>query len=129
MPSKQETFDKVLAHSRTMTKKSVGSFRRTDDGPLETICAYRSPDGLQCFAGCLIPDDQYVPEMETTVPMIHAGNKGTLTGECLLKLGYDLAFVRRLQNIHDHREMDRWEEGFEEVAKYTDGVTYTPRAA
>ena len=52
----QELFDKVLAHSRTMTEKS----QRSEDGR----CMYRDGKGGECFIGCLLPDDKYTPNMD-----------------------------------------------------------------
>jgi hypothetical protein len=53
----QEVFDQVANHLLTQNKRSVSA---TDN----TLCVYRSPDGLKCAAGCLIADDEYDPRME-----------------------------------------------------------------
>lgn len=50
----QEVFDQVAEHLLTQGKKSL-DFKR---------CAYRSPNGLKCAAGCLISDDEYRLAME-----------------------------------------------------------------
>lgn len=52
----QEIFDKVVIHLDTQG-------RRASD-PGIAGCFYRTPDGLSCAVGCLIPDNEYKPEME-----------------------------------------------------------------
>ena len=55
----QEIFDTVLAHLRAQGVASVG------DGPIGCLtCMYRTPSGLMCAVGCLIPDEIYTPDME-----------------------------------------------------------------
>jgi hypothetical protein len=53
--TKQEIFDTVAFHLIKQGKKSAN-----DRG----ICLYRSPGGLKCAVGCLIPDEVYWPSME-----------------------------------------------------------------
>jgi hypothetical protein len=53
--TKQEIFDTVALHLIKQGKQSADA---TGD------CFYRSPDGLKCAVGCLIPDEVYRPEME-----------------------------------------------------------------
>jgi hypothetical protein len=64
----------------------------------ETMCQYRSPDGMKCAAGVLIPDDQYNPEMETN-----------LWGDLVEKEIVENKFVEeidQLQMIHDFGPSD-----------------------
>jgi hypothetical protein len=51
----QEIYDKVKAHLLAQGKPS-----KNDSGD----CLYRGNDGYKCAAGCLIPDELYVPKME-----------------------------------------------------------------
>ena len=51
---KQEVFNKVAAHLLAQGKPAL----KGED------CVYRSKDGLKCAIGCLIPDENYTPEME-----------------------------------------------------------------
>jgi hypothetical protein len=53
--TKSDVFYFVIAHLRAQgvqAKNEIGS------------CSYRTPEGLKCAAGCLIPDDEYNPEFE-----------------------------------------------------------------
>jgi hypothetical protein len=88
--TKQETFDIVARHLLTQNKKAYGPYY-TAFGK-NNGCVYRSPDGLKCAAGCLIPDDKYHSDLE---------------GE-IAKLGHDANFVRRLQLIHDNTAEEDW---------------------
>jgi hypothetical protein len=53
--TKQEIFDTVALHLIKQGKKSVNDIGR---------CLYRSPEGLKCAIGCLIPDEVYQRSME-----------------------------------------------------------------
>lgn len=105
MPTKQETFDTVVAHLRKQGAKAE------KDG----FCKYRTPEGLKCAAGCLIPDSDYKEEFEG----LNVGPNGQLTeiGVLIKNLGHDIDLVRRLQYIHDNIPMKYWEEEFESLAK------------
>lgn len=95
MFTSQLIFDTVLAHLRNQGQRSY-------DGHM---CLYRGPDGLQCAAGCLIPDDLYVPEMEgkSFANPIFDGF-----------LGEFRSLIFDLQCVHD--KSDIWEESFKAVA-------------
>jgi len=56
----QAVFDRVSTHLRKQGKPSVTIL----SGDTTFTCAYRGDDGLQCSAGCLIPDDMYDPQMD-----------------------------------------------------------------
>lgn len=60
----QELFDKVANHLLT---QGIPSMRDLPDesGHIRQRCAYRGDNGTKCAVGCLIPDDQYDPNMET----------------------------------------------------------------
>lgn len=53
--TKAEVFYFVIAHLRAQ-----GVQAKTEQGS----CRYRTPEGLKCAAGCLIPDAKYNPEFE-----------------------------------------------------------------
>ena len=59
MRTAQELFDTAIIHLRKQGQKSVSM----DYAPGYT-CRYRSPEGLKCPIGVLIPDTVYKPEME-----------------------------------------------------------------
>lgn len=63
----QQVYDTVCAHLAAQARRSL--VERMGLGPWgdtgsDTTCMYRSPDGLRCAIGCLIPDSEYHPEME-----------------------------------------------------------------
>lgn len=65
-----------------------------------SYCAYRSPDGLKCAAGCLIDDEHYSKDFETLLAndpevwgaLVASGVPDTETAKEL---------VRELQLLHD----------------------------
>lgn len=59
----QETFDTVVNHLIKQGRRSVISLNDPLRGPFKQ-CAYRTPEGLKCAAGILIPDELYSPRME-----------------------------------------------------------------
>lgn len=98
----QQVFDQVRDH---LLRQGKRSHLRAGHG----TCAYRSHDGLQCAAGCLIGDDEYVTAMESRrwdgvvadghAPEHHAG----LIGD--------------LQFVHDVYEPSAWESSLRREAK------------
>lgn len=54
--SEQETFNFVVRH--LIRQGRAATYMRQ--------CMYRTPEGLKCAIGCLIPDDKYCPSMEGT---------------------------------------------------------------
>ncbi len=86
----QEIFDKVILHLRRQHVVSVCVFG---------ACAYRGDEGRQCAIGCLIPDDEYDPNME--------GNNVQLLTNCptlvaLLLQGEDWGMLLdALKSLHD----------------------------
>ncbi len=51
----QQIYDKVCAHLAKQKHRAVD---------VNGTCLYRAPNGDKCAAGCLIPDDRYLPNME-----------------------------------------------------------------
>lgn len=90
----QQVFDQVRDHLLRQGRKShlrVGS----------SSCAYRSHDGLQCAAGCLIGDEEYVLTMEGRRwdGVVDDGNAPAQHAELIVVLQY----------IHDVYQPDGWE--------------------
>ncbi len=106
MMTLQEIYSKVRAHLLTQGQKSrVGGARGS--------CKYRTPGGLKCAIGCLIPDDCYSPQLEGQILIISDDITNLITelyGEQSLGLLYEL------QVLHDGTEADTWEEGLNELA-------------
>ena len=108
----QEIFDIVVAHARTMDKKS------TRCRP-EPVCAYRGEQGRKCFVGALIPDEEYDVSMEGPISMLAPVEMPYLSDK-----SYRLLI--ELQGIHDLTPMNKWEEGLKDVAEEF-GLNYTPK--
>ena len=110
--TKQETFDRVVAHLRAQGRRS----QWVQDG--YTVCRYRTPEGLQCAAGCLIPDERYSEDLE--------GNGVETLMEFFTELGHDVKLVAHLQEVHDFNPPEKWETALFRVADQFH-LQYTPR--
>lgn len=92
MLPRQETFDRVLTHLRT---QGVPAY---EDGQ----CSYRTDNGLMCAIGALIPDENYISQMDC----------GHSVGEELVwkrvpgATKRDVPFLRLLQSAHDGSVID-----------------------
>jgi hypothetical protein len=110
--SAQEVYDFVVRHLRTQKKRSV-----MKESSIETeTCAYRSPEGLMCAAGCLIPDERYSPSFEGL------GWRLVVTRYGFSNEHYPL--IRWLQAVHDNCHAKDWEEALSSEAHFL-GVNYT----
>lgn len=124
--TEQEIFTKVATHLLAQMARS----RSGDDG----VCLYRGDNGLQCAAGCLIPDELYSEALEEksvtrrevvdvlvaagVVPQNEVDNLGYSEGSegDVLQLDLEdpetpaphLQLVRRLQHIHDCNDPWHW---------------------
>jgi len=129
--SAQEVFDRVVTHLRAQNARS---FILKMDSPFdnEYTCAYRGANGFKCAIGCLIPDEEYKPEMErgslemllmdtANCPRLFAKNSAT---EKMFNQHYYL--LSSLQDIHDRIDISKWEKHFEMCAKRF-YVNFTPK--
>lgn len=97
----QQIFNRVAKHLLEQNEKSMD----------EWGCAYRSPDGLMCAAGCLIPPWVLVPE-----GMAFSGLPTAIHDEC--GVGFQsLALVQTLQGVHDGKAPAEWPESLRYVAE------------
>ena len=103
--TQKEIFSYVIDH---MIKQGVPSLDETK------TCLYRGPNGLMCAAGCLIPDDQYDPNME-------GESWDNLVNIWNVVDKRHLNLIMSLQGIHDdwsaHKDIDRLLEAAERIAK------------
>lgn len=89
----QEIFDTVTVHLFTQGKRATEN---------ET-CMYRTPEGLKCAVGVLIPDDLYHPSMDK------ASGNGTAIQELVRWNQFkfpewfidNLCLLSQLQYVHD----------------------------
>lgn len=102
--SAQDVFNYIANHLIKQGQPSMGGF----------ACLYRNPDGLSCAAGCLIPDDQYDPNME-------GESWDNLVNIWNVVDKRHLNLIMSLQGIHDdwsaHKDIDRLLEAAERIAK------------
>jgi hypothetical protein len=93
--SLQETFDFVLNFIRKQGEPSI-------DRSFEVNCRYRLfPRNLKCGIGCLIPDEDYLPEMEGK-NVFHNPVFSVLEKLGYMKIGDDsMIFLCQLQSAHD----------------------------
>jgi hypothetical protein len=98
--SAQEIFDKVVEHLAKQGKRA-----RIAVSPGDFRCKYRTPDGLKCAVGVLIPDELYDPEMDSgIVDILYILKQGKFPQlNLLIRHMYLLA---ALQSIHDNE--DNW---------------------
>ena len=89
--TEQEIFNKVAVHLIKQNKRSVIYDDNGDD-----FCRYRSEDGAMCAVGCLISDEEYLPEME-------GESVGAIINEnvSLDHLRHNHFLLEQLQLIHD----------------------------
>jgi hypothetical protein len=117
--SAQEVFDQVIAHARTQKVKAQRG------GDLDSLrCMYRTPGGLKCFVGALIPDAHYEPKLD---------EKGYVVADLIGLFNFEYLkpherLLVDLQNVHDDWQPKEWEDRFQIVAG-RHGLTYTPPAA
>ena len=90
----------VAKHLLDQGRPSLGTPRL--DGV--TNCAYRGRDGTKCAVGVLIPDEVYVPTMESL--RAHA----VVAGFCELEhLGPHWELLNELQGVHDSEASWGWD--------------------
>ena len=111
----QKTFDTIVAHLRKQNAKSFNSSGK---------CAYRGANGMKCAVGVLIHDKNYQPRFDFNDGMpamhpdiMHALNaSGNIDAEVFAPTQC-MSMLLRMQNVHDHTPIPKWEEAFERVAK------------
>lgn len=99
----QEVFDKIWERAKDPRK----SLRKPHD-PENSLCAYRSPDGLKCFMGVLLPDQNYDPSMDDEKSVPTKTGIGYVKDFIPLDLSVSEEHLYRLQRIHDSWEPENW---------------------
>lgn len=100
--TKQEVFDIVAEHLLTQNERAYDQ---------HLGCMYRSPQGLKCAVGVLIPDEQYDPKME-------CGGIYTLNRN-FPQLGFKVHedLLKHLQEVHDGNEStEHWRSRLRNIA-------------
>ncbi len=115
--NKQEIFDKVAKHLLNQNKKSM--LYRSDG--TENYCLYRSPEGLSCAVGCLIPDEYYEPFIENRSVDDNDVIKILIKSNVIKRLDYEydeiFPLLQTLQTIHDDHDTVEWYELLKDFAK------------
>lgn len=92
-------FDKICKHAK-LGVKSVGM----------SGCKYRGDNGSKCFAGVLIEDSDYTPELEScTVGILISLRK-------IPAIRYQTMFLASMQQIHDQYQPKDWRRQLEKYA-------------
>ncbi len=105
MKTRQQIFDIVATHLITQNAKSTAAGGKA--------CLYRSPDGLMCAAGALIPED---------IELDEEGNGAAfddLSSDIREACGVydeDIGFVGQLQFLHDVRPPTVWRDSLRNFA-------------
>lgn len=109
--NRQQVFDQVVSHARQQGKKS-------EDVPGGNKCLYRGRDGLKCFAGALVRDDEYSYWMEgMDIQMVLRNYRCPQTLISRLDPVHNGIFLNTLQTVHDNWSVEEWERILERVAK------------
>lgn len=98
----QDIFNQVAIHLINQNEKST-SF----DGR----CAYRGDNDLKCAVGCLITDDEYLPNMENLSIVTIVKRFSTLS-----RFSKFIDLLQDLQRIHDVIPIENWRD---ELVKVT----------
>lgn len=109
----QEIFDTVARHLLTQNQKSL---RVDEDGKIYNICLYRGSNGLKCAAGCLIPDNLYNPEMDSTESDDTSWSFIVRKWPALAAIGNE-KLIAELQDIHDLFPEDDWKDALCNLAE------------
>lgn len=100
--SEQQIFDIVAEH---LLKQMNKSEKKCSSGNM--LCLYRSPEGLKCAVGALIPDSLYKEEFDD-----QGAENGLDIGGMIID--YDLfdekyrTILEELQKIHDNYAVEDW---------------------
>lgn len=98
----QEVVNFVKDH---LLKQGCKSEKRSETGKI--TCLYRGPNGTKCAAGCLIPDEDYKPDMEH-------GKWSSVS----MNYGFErkhIYLISDLQYIHDNVEVEEWEKAIDKM--------------
>jgi len=117
--TKQEVFDQIATHLLKQGKQS----NRYDD---REICAYKGAENTKCAAGCLIADNEYIPEMDNAIalqkkyPDINIELYGA-SWQALVKVGLVTNkhenLIQDMQLIHDTVLPICWKDELKKLAK------------
>lgn len=104
--TRREVFEFIKNHLLTQERQSK----------LDGVCVYKSPQGLKCAAGCLIPDYKYRKSME--------GNRYTTLVKKYNIPPAHVKLVDEFQLLHDFAPVTSWRSRINTLEKQfiTDGL-------
>lgn len=105
MYTNQEIFNKTHKHLLGQNKKSIST---------EGYCKYRGPNNLKCAIGPFISDKLYDKDMEGKSVQGLFDDFPKVMSQLFYK--EQLPFLRALQHIHDHTNIDNWRSTLEILA-------------
>lgn len=121
MLTMQKVFDKIWERAGT---KVLAQAENSGD------CLYRTPEGLCCFIGALIPNDVYDPEIEgASLSRDDASGKICIPhifDNVLRASGIDtenpelVSLLEKCQRIHDSERIVKWDNKLQELAEQYD---------
>lgn len=110
----QELFETVARHLFAQGKQASSLDQEEYDNAVQysseppskddfTTCRYRTPEGLKCAIGCLIPDEMYKPAMDGVGGIYGLIAEFPEIAELLdIKTAYDrMSLLGALQTVHD----------------------------
>lgn len=116
--TEQEIFDTVLVHLRKQGHAAADAGK----------CRYRASNGDTCAAGCLIRDEEYMPEMEDVEFGGRAWKLNIKDPVWPARLMGHSPLIRALQAAHDSQleeeGMSAWELRMRDIAEIFD-LNYT----
>ena len=126
--SLQHIFDKAAVGMLRQNRRS-GRDKPVHKGSGQTSfgCEYRGADGCKCAVGFLIHDDDYDPVIENVTIRNLLGGWGTFSEdlgavrlwEALGKPDFDgerMDLLKRLQDIHDQKNLKEWKSNLKVLA-------------
>ena len=118
----QSIFDTVLAHLRKQGKAAIVY----DATRSISSCSYRGDNGTSCAVGCLIKDEDYIPQFEGKNVRGLLTEHGSLAA--ISWMNPYISLLTALQHGHDNvlkaYGLDAWEKYMEDLAPHYK-LTYT----
>lgn len=105
--NEQEVFDTVKTHLLTQNQRAM------DRGG---SCRYRTPNGLKCAAGVLMPDNAYSPHWEGEGILTIVADHPRALPDSIFN-AVNMPLIKDLQILHDEVEPANWAAALTKVAK------------
>lgn len=99
--NKQEVFNEVADHLARQKRASTAHMAMP--AGYSSACLYRTPEGLACAVGALIPNEEYSPTFErcTATTILRTASKHPETYPTLAQYVPFTTMLHDLQEVHD----------------------------